>query len=98
MIRWISQMSITSLVALAAVVACSSSTTSSPRGDGDASVETDPSKTNGCANFGCSPPPACGQQCTAPCGCCPNYDCVNDAQTEADGSEIGEGGTDAGDG
>lgn len=32
-----------------------------------------------CANAGCAAPPACGQPCTAPCGCCFNAACIADA-------------------
>lgn len=47
-----------------------------------------------CANVGCAAPPACGEACTAPCGCCPNLACAADAAP----SDAADGDASEGDG
>ena len=90
MIRWMSRMGGAALAVTASAAACSSSPANLAQGEADAS------DSSSCANLGCSEPPPCGQPCTAPCGCCPNYNCVNDAQADSDGSHTGDGEADGG--
>lgn len=56
-----------------AVLACSSTQTLSPASDSPAKSD--------CSLIGCAPPPPCGQECTAACGCC--YDSCIDAAADA---------------
>lgn len=91
MIRWLSQVGIGLLALVATAAACAANETSLRRVEPDASG----SDSSLCTQVGCSLAP-CGQQCTDPCGCCPNDNCANDAQADSDGSHIGDGGNDGG--
>lgn len=70
--------------------------------DGDTLIPGEPSdsgdESTTCANVGCSAPPPCGEACTAPCGCCPNLACVEDASADGaiDASDL-DARSDAGD-
>lgn len=70
--------------------------------DGDTLIPGEPSdpgnESKTCANVGCSAPPPCGEACTAPCGCCPNLACVEDASVDGaiDARDL-DAGSDAGD-
>lgn len=85
MIRWISYMGIALLAIIVNAAACSSSPTNVSRIKADASDAADGSR----CIFGCSLAP-CGRPCTDPCGCCPNDNCMNDAQADADGGPLGD--------
>lgn len=63
-------------ITLFVLAACGSETSPTAK---DAATDTAPDVGIDCSKVGCAAPPPCGETCKAPCGCCPNTTCANDA-------------------